>query len=121
PVQAFACGKVVAAAPDPANPPALPALPVAAELASVCMWKQLIAGMATATCPDPAAVVDCADTHCDFRKCIGACADHVACVEKLADPCDPAHGGTTCPVSSECNACQLELTSCVGSFCLPLV
>ena len=114
PFQAFACGKVMRAPDEPPEGP-LPAVGVSAELAGMCTWKSLQT-TSSATCPDVAQVVDCADTHCELAKCVAPCADHVACVEGLADPCDAM---TMCPSSDACNACQVDIANCMTGFCLP--
>jgi hypothetical protein len=114
PFQALACGKVVRA-PDEAPAAPLPPVGASAELAGLCVWKALQT-TSGATCPDANAVAGCAGTHCRISDCVGACADHVSCVEQLASPCDAT---TPCPTSDACTTCEADLQNCMVGFCLP--
>jgi hypothetical protein len=110
----LACGKIElpdgGMPTDPPDPAELPAPPVAAEIAGACLLRlgppRADAG---APCPDPQKLGECALVHC-VSPCLGACAEHVACVEAHPD-CSG-----TCIPNDACNKC-LDGAQCTLGHC----
>jgi hypothetical protein len=67
------------------------------------------------SCPDVAALVECADLHCDVGACLQTCQDYASCLDGMSG--DACASAASCPLTAECSQCQNDLASCMYGFC----
>jgi hypothetical protein len=87
-----------------------PSLAARAAVGGICFSRQYPGS--SPRCPDDAALVRCAATHCDIGKCLQTCQSYAECLDRIGMQCTPA-----CEASADCVTCQGEVQQCTSTFC----
>jgi hypothetical protein len=78
----------------------------------MCIHKLLVRSPTPKPCPDPAALAECAATHCELDRCLSECKDYIPCLQAHNDMCDP-----TCESNEECVECRRASFNCTTNLC----
>jgi hypothetical protein len=112
--QPRACGVIGASAPLAAAMSATPAYPldVRAAIGGLCIHKLFVRVPMAKPCPDPAALAECAATHCGLDRCLAECKDYIPCLQANNNLCDP-----TCEANEACVECRGASFNCTSDLC----
>lgn len=115
-----ACGRITAHPDnlaDAGSAPSSVSMSVRAQVAGICVAKQVVKRSTSDACPDPVAYTDCAEMHCGLAACVQQqCADYARCLAKASDECVSG-----CAQTTECARCSAQITQCVLGHCLDVL
>jgi hypothetical protein len=87
-----------------------PSLAARAAVGGICLQRQYPGS--GPHCPDDAALLRCATTHCDIGNCLQTCQSYASCLDREGMQCTPS-----CELTAACVMCQNAVQQCASTFC----